>query len=197
VGTPTSLGGVQYVDKIVQASNSPRPNQSNGTNGNRRANELRPGRPQQPARGLNQQRTVSTPHLAQRNKALASIASGGSNASEQLRNQVNLKTNGAGISIKGVSTTNYTVIAQNFALGTTAADIEAVLVPDDTDAGLIRCRIIASNPTVIAEVVMTNKEVADEIIATYNNKMVSPGVSSLQDCANVFSRPMVECSMST
>jgi hypothetical protein len=96
-----------------------------------------------------------------------------------------------------VSTTNYTVIAQNFALGTTAADIEAVLVPDETDAGLIRCRVIASNPTVIAEVVMTNKDVADEIIAMYNNKMVSLVPFFLQGIADTRFRPMGECSTST
>jgi hypothetical protein len=150
----------------------------NNAIGNRRANDLRPGRPQLAARGgLNQKRAVSTPHIAQRNQALASIASGGEHAPQHIRNQVNVKANGAGISIRGMSSTNYTVIAQNFALGTTAADIEAVLIPDETEAGLVRCRLIASNPTVIAEVVLANKEVADNIIATYNNKKVGSHTS--------------------
>jgi hypothetical protein len=165
---------------VTQASNSPRPNLSNNANGSRKANDLRPGRPQQQPRPLTQQRTVSTPHLAQRNQALASLIKGGESAPQRIRNQANFKANGAGISIKGMSS-NYTVIAQNFAPGTTAADIEAVLVPDETNAGLVRCRLVASNPTVIAEVVMTNREVAEDIIATYNNKKVrlmplTPGI---------------------
>lgn len=72
----------------------------------------------------------------------------------------------------GEAASTFSVIAQNFAPGTTAADIESVLAPEPGDAGLIRCRLIASNPTVIAELVFSKKDTADAIITTFNNKKV-------------------------
>lgn len=79
-----------------------------------------------------------------------------------------------GINIRGMgeAPATFTVIAQNFAPGTTAADIEAVLTPEPAEAGLIRCRLVASNPTVIAELVLSKRTTADTIIATFNNKKV-------------------------
>lgn len=123
-----------------------------------------------------QQRSVSTPHLSQRNSALSSIVNGNGNAPHNLRNQVNViprQNNGGGLSIRGMAANNtFTVVAQNFALGTTAADIQEALCPDEFEAGLVRCRLVASNPTVIAEVVLTNEDKAHEIIETYNNRKV-------------------------
>ncbi|KAF2872226.1 hypothetical protein BDV95DRAFT_492508 [Massariosphaeria phaeospora] len=74
-----------------------------------------------------------------------------------------------GFSIKGVATGGpYTVIATNFAPGTTSADIEAVMVPH---AGEVQsCRLLTSTPTVMVELVLGTKEGADNIIATFNNK---------------------------
>jgi hypothetical protein len=115
---------------------------------------------------------------------LANAISGGGNAPHNLRNQVSAEPSAftvlaaggrmQGINIRGMGETSptYTVIAQNFAPGTTAADIEAVLAPEPVDAGLIRCRLVASNPTVIAELVFSKLETADTIILTFNNKKV-------------------------
>jgi hypothetical protein len=78
-----------------------------------------------------------------------------------------------GINIRGMGEApTFTVIAQNFAPGTTAADIEAVLAPDPVEAGLVKCRLLASNPTVIAELVFSKRQTAETIIATFNNKKV-------------------------
>lgn len=80
----------------------------------------------------------------------------------------------SGINIRGMGEVpaNYTVIAQNFAPGTTAADIEAVLAPEPIEDGLVRCRLVASNPTVIAELVFSKLDTANTIIAMFNNKKV-------------------------
>jgi len=63
-----------------------------------------------------------------------------------------------------------TVIAQNFAPGTTAADIEAVMV--ESHHHLLSCRIITSHPTIIAELILGSRVEADEIIGKFNNMKV-------------------------
>lgn len=116
---------------------------------------------------------------------LTDAITGGGNAPHNLRNQIRPESpaypimKGAprmqgGINIRGMgeAPSTYTIIAQNFATGTTAADIEAVLAPDPIEDGLIHCRLLASNPTVIAELVFSKMSTADSIIATFNNKKV-------------------------
>lgn len=77
----------------------------------------------------------------------------------------------SGFSIKGVANGGpYTVIASNFATGTTAADIEAVM--GKIGGETLSCRVVVSNPTVMAELVFPTKEGADNVIATFNNKKV-------------------------
>ncbi|KAF2115813.1 hypothetical protein BDV96DRAFT_599375 [Lophiotrema nucula] len=76
---------------------------------------------------------------------------------------------GPGFSIKGVAATGpYTVIASNFAPGTTATDIELVMVPHGRS--LVNCRLISSTPTVMAEMIFERKEHADNVIDVFNNK---------------------------
>ncbi|KAF2153778.1 hypothetical protein K461DRAFT_320008 [Myriangium duriaei CBS 260.36] len=62
----------------------------------------------------------------------------------------------------------YTVVAQNFAPGTTAADIESVMQP--FGGAMISCKVIAARPTVIAELVFAEKQGADKVISTFNNQ---------------------------
>ena len=66
------------------------------------------------------------------------------------------------------------VHASNFAPGTTAADIESALtqvIADDTGAiPISSCRIMSNNPTVIAEMVFSEKFVADKVVNTFNNQ---------------------------
>jgi len=64
-------------------------------------------------------------------------------------------------------------MASNFAPGTTAADIESVMRSVGGD--LQFCRLIAAQPTVIAEMGFTNAEDADKVIETFNNKRVNLG----------------------
>lgn len=131
--------------------------------------------------GHSLQRSVSTPQLNQnnhrRNQALDTAFNGRANSSKNVNDQVNTQSrpasNGAGISIRGLSSQaqkQYLVIAQNFAPGTTAEDIESVFAPDPDANGLVSCKLVVSSPTVIAEVVFNNQDAAEEVVNTYNGK---------------------------
>ena len=86
-----------------------------------------------------------------------------------LKDQVNTNKLGEEINIRGLAGP-YVVIGTNFASGTTAADIESAMVPSGGE--MQRCRIVASDPTVIAELVFAEKANAERVIATFNNKKV-------------------------
>ncbi|KAF1947925.1 hypothetical protein EJ02DRAFT_332499 [Clathrospora elynae] len=74
-----------------------------------------------------------------------------------------------GFSIKGVATGGpCTVIASNFAPGTTAADIEAVMSPIGGET--LGCRLMSAAPTVMVELQFVSKEGAENVIATFNNQ---------------------------
>ncbi|KAL9619283.1 MAG: hypothetical protein Q9204_008312, partial [Flavoplaca sp. TL-2023a] len=66
------------------------------------------------------------------------------------------------------SPATYTVIGNNFAPETTAADIEAAL--SDDIGPMQRCRIVSENPVVVAEMVFTEKSRAENVIEAYDNK---------------------------
>jgi len=76
-----------------------------------------------------------------------------------------------GFSIKGRAGPSI-VIAQNFLPGTTAADIEAAMFAgrNNEESGFVSCRLLASVPTVIAELVLSKEQEAKSVIAKYNNK---------------------------
>ncbi|KAI4943916.1 hypothetical protein J4E91_009063 [Alternaria rosae] len=74
-----------------------------------------------------------------------------------------------GISIRGAATGGpCTVIASNFAPGTTAADIEAVMTPIGGET--LGCRLLSSSPTVMVELQFVSREGAENVIATFNNQ---------------------------
>ncbi|ETN37066.1 uncharacterized protein HMPREF1541_08056 [Cyphellophora europaea CBS 101466] len=79
-----------------------------------------------------------------------------------------------GLTIKGKAGP-WTIIASNFAPGTTAADIEATLSRDALDSdgqnGFLDCRLTSTHPTVSAELVFSERAIADRIISTYNNQL--------------------------
>lgn len=75
------------------------------------------------------------------------------------------------MSIKGAASGPYIVIAQNFALGTTAADIESVML--SVGGQMHSCKLVASNPTVIAEMSFVERAGAEKVIETFNGKKVS------------------------
>ncbi|KAK3944242.1 hypothetical protein QBC46DRAFT_350657 [Diplogelasinospora grovesii] len=72
-----------------------------------------------------------------------------------------------GISIRGLAGP-FVVMAQNFAPGTTAADIESAMTPV---GGIVNsCRIVKEHPIVIAEIVFESKEGAENVIQIFNNQ---------------------------
>ncbi|KAF9697190.1 hypothetical protein EKO04_005075 [Ascochyta lentis] len=74
-----------------------------------------------------------------------------------------------GFSIRGVASTGpFTVIASNFAPGTTASDIEAVLSPHGGET--LGCRLLTAAPTVMVELQFATREGAENVIATFNNQ---------------------------
>lgn len=93
----------------------------------------------------------------------------------------------------------YTVIASNFAPGTTAADIEAVMAPIGGE--MLGCRLASSHPTVIAEMLFVEKDGADHVIAMFNNKKVCRCLSVAYLTSKfdlmVVGRPTADCYMST
>ena len=76
---------------------------------------------------------------------------------------------GSELSIRGMAGP-YTVVASNFAPGTTAADISAVMEP--VGGEMLGCHLVSSNPTVIAEMVFAERDGADNVVAMFNNKRV-------------------------
>ncbi|CAK7266771.1 hypothetical protein SEPCBS119000_002200 [Sporothrix epigloea] len=75
------------------------------------------------------------------------------------------------LSIRGVAAAAsepLIVMAQNFAPGTSAADIESVMTPV---GGLVSdCRILKTTPLVIAEILFESREGAERVIKTFNNR---------------------------
>ncbi|KAL8648585.1 MAG: hypothetical protein Q9226_005929 [Calogaya cf. arnoldii] len=67
------------------------------------------------------------------------------------------------------SPATYTVVASNFAPGTTAADIDVFL---SEEVGPIQdCRVISESPVVVAEMVFTEKSRAANAITAFDNKL--------------------------
>ena len=84
-------------------------------------------------------------------------------------NNARPKAVGPEISIRGAAGP-YVVIGSNFAPGTTAADIESAMIPSGGE--MQSCRIITASPTVMAEMVFSEKHNAEAVIETFNNKKV-------------------------
>ncbi|KAK4639735.1 hypothetical protein QC761_710970 [Podospora bellae-mahoneyi] len=81
-----------------------------------------------------------------------------------------------GLSIRGLAGP-YVVMAQNFAPGTTAADIESAMTPV---GGIITsCRILKQSPIVIAEIIFESKEGADNAIAMFDKQTADGRVLSV------------------
>lgn len=78
---------------------------------------------------------------------------------------------GGGLTIRGVAAGPFTVMASNFAPGTTASDIEASMA--SIGGEILSCRLISAHPTVIAEIIFSEKAGAENVIATFNNQRVS------------------------
>lgn len=77
---------------------------------------------------------------------------------------------GTGISIRGLAGP-YVVGAENFAPGTTAADIESAVTP--IGGLVVGCRIMRTRPIVAAEITFESREGAERVVKWFDGKTVS------------------------
>ncbi|KAI4106900.1 MAG: hypothetical protein LQ339_002872 [Xanthoria mediterranea] len=102
---------------------------------------------------------------AQKDRLKASLAT--MDWESNANGQANVQSTGPEITIRGLAGP-YTVVGSNFAPGTTAADIEAAMLP--IGGQMQNCQIVTKVPNVVAEMVFSEKAQADNVIATFNNK---------------------------
>jgi hypothetical protein len=98
------------------------------------------------------------------------------------KNQFNIISNSkpsGGMTIRGLAGPS-AVVAQNFAPGTTAADIESAMLP--IGGTVLSCRITTSRPTVMAEIIFESRDGAENVIATFNNQTVCTTVNVRPNC---------------
>ncbi|KAK4465741.1 hypothetical protein QBC42DRAFT_260854 [Cladorrhinum samala] len=82
----------------------------------------------------------------------------------------------SGIQIRGLAGP-YIVMAQNFAPGTTAADIESAMT---RVGGIITsCRVVKHHPLVIAEIVFESREGADEVVKAFDGQTADGRILSV------------------
>jgi hypothetical protein len=128
-----------------------------------------PNGPTARARGPAPNRTASASQVDRNSRTydkFASVLSRNAHVPASARNN-----DAPGFNIRGVANGGpYTVIASNFAPGTTAADIEAVMAPHAGET--LGCRLLTAAPTVMVELQVVTKEGADNVIATFNNQKV-------------------------
>lgn len=74
------------------------------------------------------------------------------------------------MSIRGLAGL-YAVMGQNFAPGTTAADIESAMTP--VGGEMFSCKIVKTTPFLLAEMVFSSKEGGERVIEMFHNKIVS------------------------
>lgn len=80
------------------------------------------------------------------------------------------KTTASSFSVRGAAKSEpFIVTASNFAPGTTAADIEAVMA--DVGGEIDQCVLVASNP-VTAEMTFVNRQGAEAVIEMFDGKKV-------------------------
>jgi hypothetical protein len=91
--------------------------------------------------------------------------------SDAVKRQANvIKPPAMGLTIRGLAGP-FPVMAQNFAPGTTAADIESAMTPIGGE--MSSCKIIKTSPFIIVEMVFVSREGGERVIETFNDKTVS------------------------
>ena len=74
-----------------------------------------------------------------------------------------------GMTIRGLAGP-FAVLAQNFAPGTTEADIESAMTP--VGGEMVSCRFVKTQPILIVEMVFASREGGERVIETFNDKTV-------------------------
>ncbi|KAJ6786563.1 hypothetical protein PWT90_07321 [Aphanocladium album] len=85
------------------------------------------------------------------------------------RDQVNVRAAAApqGISIRGLAGP-FAVMGQNFAPGTTPADVESAMTPIGGE--MTSCKVVKTQPFLMMEMVFASKDGAERVIETFNDK---------------------------
>lgn len=113
-------------------------------------------------------RTASTPQIDRNTRNFDKFASALGRNAQNARDT----GDGPGFNIRGVANRGpYTIVASNFAQGTTGSDIEQVMAPHGRGS-FISARIITPGPTVMAEIDFETIEGADNVIQIFNGKKV-------------------------
>ncbi|KAM0259416.1 hypothetical protein ACHAQJ_003310 [Trichoderma viride] len=89
---------------------------------------------------------------------------------DSVKQQVNIVKNGkrdAGMTIRGLAGP-FAIMAQNFAPGTTAADVESAMTP--VGGEMVSCEVVKTQPFMIVEMVFSSREGGEKVIETFNNK---------------------------
>jgi hypothetical protein len=92
------------------------------------------------------------------------------------QNQNQNQTRDAGMTIRGLAGP-FAIMAQNFAPGTTAADIESAMTP--VGGEMVSCEIVKTQPFIVVEMAFASREGGEKIIETFNNKTVGARTFSL------------------
>jgi len=87
--------------------------------------------------------------------------------SPAIQSQANIRSPPQGISIRGLAGP-FTVMGQNFAPGTTAADVESAMTP--IGGPMEQCRVIKTQPFMVVEMVFASREGGERVIETFNDK---------------------------
>ncbi|RDA93341.1 hypothetical protein CP533_0329 [Ophiocordyceps camponoti-saundersi (nom. inval.)] len=123
-----------------------------------------------------QRQHASSPLSANRRKGTAQRQSQLASAIDKMDiDQVNIHRGNASsrasgdknISIRGLAGPS-SVIAQNFAPGTTAADIESAMTPIGGE--MVSCSIVKNTPVLTAEMTFSSREGAERVIETFHDK---------------------------
>ncbi|KAL6695402.1 hypothetical protein J3F84DRAFT_336140 [Trichoderma pleuroticola] len=110
---------------------------------------------------------------AQKKAARLAAAVDRMDTDDSVRQQVNIVKNGkpqrpdAGMTIRGLAGP-FAVLGQNFAPGTTAADVESAMTP--VGGEMVSCEVVKTQPFMIIEMVFASREGGERVIETFNNK---------------------------
>ncbi|PKS06793.1 hypothetical protein jhhlp_006868 [Lomentospora prolificans] len=94
----------------------------------------------------------------------------GPKAHQQKKKNANAKTGSPApeLSIRGLAGP-FSVLAQNFAPGTTAADIESAMTP--VGGEMLVCKVLKTHPIMLVEMVFHSREAGEKVINKFNDQM--------------------------
>ncbi|KAH6604019.1 hypothetical protein Trco_007465 [Trichoderma cornu-damae] len=116
---------------------------------------------------------VTLPGAAKRKAARLTAAFDRMETDDAAKQQVNVAKAGkppkrdTGMTIRGLAGP-FAIMGQNFAPGTTAADVESAMTP--VGGEMVSCEIVKTQPFMIVEMVFASREGGERVIETFNNK---------------------------